>query len=101
MVEQFIITKDNDILTLMHFTVQYCLLRLYLAAGTSMADNEQDAAIKAHVRRTNTGGSDPDDDAWDTRNIYHSVRMAPCGHNVEARNDSSGPGSVRECPRKR
>ena len=75
-VEKFIITEDNNILTLMKSTIRYSLLRIYLAAGTSMADNEQNAAIKAHIRRTNAGGSDPDDDAWDTRIIYHSARAA-------------------------
>jgi hypothetical protein len=63
MIEQFIITEDKNILILMQSTVRYYLLRLYLAAGTSMADNEQNDAIKAHVRRSNNGGSDHDDDA--------------------------------------
>jgi hypothetical protein len=63
MIEQFLITEDNNILTLMQSTVRYCLLRRYLAAGTSMADNEQNDAIKAHVRRASNGGSDHDDDA--------------------------------------
>jgi hypothetical protein len=40
MVEHFIITEDHNILTLMQSTVRYCLLHLYMAAGTSMADNE-------------------------------------------------------------
>jgi hypothetical protein len=63
-IEQFIITEDNNILTLMQSTIKYCLLRLYLSSGTSMSDNEQNAAIKAHIRRTNATGSDPEDDAW-------------------------------------
>jgi hypothetical protein len=78
MVEQYIATEDNNILPLMQSTVRYCLLNLYMAAGSNMADTEQNDAIKAHVRRTNHGGSDPDDDTWSTRSIYQSARsVAP------------------------
>jgi hypothetical protein len=63
MVEQFIVTEDNNILTLMQSTVRSCLLLLYMAASSTIADSEQNDAIKAHVRRTNRGGSDPEDDA--------------------------------------
>jgi hypothetical protein len=62
-IEQFIITEDNNILTLMQSTIRYSLLRLYLASGTSMAENVQNAAIKAHIRRTNATVSDPEEDA--------------------------------------
>jgi hypothetical protein len=73
MVEQFIVTEDSNILTLMQSTVRYCLLRLNMTAGSTMADSEQNNAIKANVHRTNHGGSDPEDDAWSTRIIYQSA----------------------------
>jgi hypothetical protein len=77
MVEQFIITEDNNIITLMHSTVMYCLLRPYMAAGSTMADSEQNDAIVAHVPRMTTGCHDPEEDAWSTRSIYHSARSVP------------------------
>ncbi len=73
MIAQFIATEDNNILALMQSTVRYCLLRLYLAAGTAIPDSEQNEAIKAHVQRTNEG-SDLEDDGWSSRSIYQSAR---------------------------
>jgi hypothetical protein len=70
MVDSFIATEDTNILTLMQRTVMNCLLRLYMAAGTTMADAEQNDAIKVHVRRTASDGNDPDEDVWSTRSIY-------------------------------
>jgi hypothetical protein len=95
MIEQFITTADNNILTLMQSIVRYCLLRLYMAHSTSMADNEQNDVIKAYVRRANNGGSD---DAWSTGSIYHSAR---CCHNISANSFGSSPNHVRERPRTR
>jgi hypothetical protein len=62
MVDSFIATKDTNILMLMQSTVMNCLLRLYMAAGTTMADAEQNDAIKAHLRRTASYGPDQDED---------------------------------------
>jgi hypothetical protein len=67
----------SEVETMIEQFVRYCLLRLYMAVGTSMADNEQTDAIKAHVRHANNGGSDPEDDARSTRSIYHSARSVP------------------------
>jgi hypothetical protein len=70
MADSFNATEDTNILTLMQSTVRNCLLRLFMVAGTTMADAEHNDAIKAHVRRTASDGNDPDEDVWSTRSIY-------------------------------
>jgi hypothetical protein len=62
MADSFIATEDTNILTLMQSNVRNCLLCLYMVAGTTMADAEQNDAIKAHVRRTDSDGNEPDED---------------------------------------
>jgi hypothetical protein len=69
-IEQFVTTEDQNILMLMQNTVRYCLLRLYLAAGSSLGDAEQNDAIKTHLRRAAANGQDPDEDSWSTMSIY-------------------------------
>jgi hypothetical protein len=83
-VDSFIVTEDTNILTLMQSTVRNCLLRLYVAAGTTMADAEQNDAIKAHVRRTASDGNDLDEDVWSTRSIYQSARSVPASTTTTA-----------------
>jgi hypothetical protein len=38
------------------------------------------SAIKAHIRRTTAGESDLDDDAMDTKSIYHAARTLAASH---------------------
>jgi hypothetical protein len=54
MVDSFIATEDTIILTLIQSTVRNCLLCLYMAAGTTMADTEQNDAIKAGACATDS-----------------------------------------------
>jgi hypothetical protein len=83
-VDGFIATKDINILTLMQSTAKNCLLRLYMAAGTTMVDAEQNDAIKAHVRRTASDGNDLDEDVWSTQSIYQSARSVPASTTTTA-----------------
>jgi hypothetical protein len=73
-IEQFVTTEDQNILMLMLSTVCYCLLRLFLAAGSSLGDAEQNDAIKTHLHRAAANGQDPDKDSWSTRSIYASAK---------------------------
>jgi hypothetical protein len=52
------------------------------AANRPDDDKAVNAAIKAHIRRTKARGSDLDDDAMDTKRIYHSARTAAAAHTV-------------------
>ena len=54
------------------------------AANRPDAVKAVNAAIKAHIRHTKAGGSDLDDDAMDTRSIYHSARTASADQTAAA-----------------